>query len=814
MERLRDSHDKDGQKRTSERNEAPAHISSKDICTTLINVHQLSASIPNENEILSRLYYPSMYYREDYVTPAEAETFQWITDDSLKEQDKAVDQDDTQLAIRKAETRESFLQWLRNGTGIYHISGKAGSGKSTLMKLLCNSPRVQEELQSWAEPHQLVFAKFFFWNAGDKLQRSIEGLYRGILFEVLKRFPRLIPHVFPNASGAFQSLPYGINLPQFRLEEVKVAFMKLVELPTTSNYRICLFIDGLDEYEGDSLDHWSIARDMGSWATSKSVKICVTSRPYTEFMESFNCHSHRQIHLHQLTQSDIRGYCLAMMEKDRNFERIKEIYRELAEKIVLRADGVILWARLATRSFLGGVGYRDSPRTLRKKLGAIPDDMKMLFDRMLDEVDYSAREEADKLLLIALELSSPYTPAIVYSWLNDLHDMTFPYRAQALKYSEGDSERRIEAVRCRMDSLSKGLLELHTEPDTRGCRKYTVQFFHRTARDYLRDSMVDQLKNRLPGFNVQESCCRLLLAYFVFGSMEHGQDRIFDEKLNMSLVLSQLFCQLNHSPTSSKILGTFQYIWSTLELSHIQFVYEYSGRNSVFLEMLQVRNKFHYLCWLLCHDQIPFVLDRLSEGTSLPKDPSFHKKLFLLSVVYGHRDVVRILLQKGISLNDNFTVKLDKGRKESTISLWMITLILCAQKIINDAKAKSARILYELLSWSSELDHDAYFLVYLHPKSFVQMEDPDPQQLKMLSLQQLLSLQDTPESRELSLLITRRTQRRWWNRARAGAPPCSKMDYQPFTAKVPKNNDDWHFIIYGAQTRRERFEGGLEFSIE
>lgn len=390
-----------------------------------------------------------------------------------------------------------------------------------------------------------MFAKFFFWRSGDKLQRSIEGLYRGILLEVLKRFPKLIPQVFPNFSASFHSPQNEMHLPEFRFEEAKVAFMNLITLPATSDHRICLFIDGLDEYEGDSLDYWSIARDLESWVVSRNVKICVTSRPYTEFMESFNVLPGQQIRLHQLTESDIRGFCLAMMEKDRNFDRIKESYHHLSETIVHRANGVFLWARLATRTFLAGVGYRDSPQMLYNKLKAIPDDMKTLFDKMLERVDSVSREDADKLLLIAAELSAFHMnfPAILYLWLDDLHDVTFPYNAQALRYSESDLADRVEVVRSRLDSLSKGMLELNTEK----YGNYTVRFFHRTARDYLCESRVTQLKNVDPNFDVNESCCRLLFACLVFWDMEYAQGRNFI-LYHVMTVLITLFRSLSHSP--------------------------------------------------------------------------------------------------------------------------------------------------------------------------------------------------------------------------------------------------------------------------
>jgi hypothetical protein len=45
---------------------------------------------------------------------------------------------------------ESFISWLSSGEGIFHISGKLGSGKSTLMKFLCEHKHTKVELQKWA----------------------------------------------------------------------------------------------------------------------------------------------------------------------------------------------------------------------------------------------------------------------------------------------------------------------------------------------------------------------------------------------------------------------------------------------------------------------------------------------------------------------------------------------------------------------------------------------------------------------------------------------------------------------------------------
>jgi hypothetical protein len=58
------------------------------------------------------------------------------------------------LKIQEDETkrlaREKLLSWLSEGEGIFHISGKLGSGKSTLMKFLCTRRGTKMELRKWA----------------------------------------------------------------------------------------------------------------------------------------------------------------------------------------------------------------------------------------------------------------------------------------------------------------------------------------------------------------------------------------------------------------------------------------------------------------------------------------------------------------------------------------------------------------------------------------------------------------------------------------------------------------------------------------
>jgi hypothetical protein len=77
--------------------------------------------------------FKDMHFRYESVDSPCKGTFEWIFD-------------------FKGNSPEStrFTEWLSAGDGIFHICGKLGSGKSTLMKKLCEHSRTRSELEKWA----------------------------------------------------------------------------------------------------------------------------------------------------------------------------------------------------------------------------------------------------------------------------------------------------------------------------------------------------------------------------------------------------------------------------------------------------------------------------------------------------------------------------------------------------------------------------------------------------------------------------------------------------------------------------------------
>ncbi|KAF2277691.1 uncharacterized protein EI97DRAFT_375181, partial [Westerdykella ornata] len=287
-----------------------------------------------------------------------------------------------------------FPHWLREKQGIClltkvipdWVTGKAGSGKSTLMKYIYHDSRTHEGLRAWANGSVFVTAGFFFWNSGSAMQKSLLGLLQSILYEVLQQRPDIKERVFPRAvqeevSRRWTSRPSNSDT-FWTVPDLQAAFERLLRLPSL---KICLFIDGLDEYEGD---HGQIAELFQRILVSSSVKACLSSRPLPTFERSFSlCPSLR---LQNLTYEDISRYVRDKLEGCDEVLRMRVSdpteFQQLVEEIIAKASGVFLWVTLAVRSLLEGLTNFDRMADLRFRLKEIPDDLTQLYWHMLRSI--------------------------------------------------------------------------------------------------------------------------------------------------------------------------------------------------------------------------------------------------------------------------------------------------------------------------------------------------------------------------------------------------------------------------------------------
>lgn len=170
-----------------------------------------------------------------------------------------------------------FIDWLAHSTGIFWISGKAGSGKSTPTKFLPHHEGTERVLQSWSGQQRIIVASFYFWYAGTELQKSQEGLLRSLLYEILRRCPDSIPVAVP--ARWERGLYSHSSSSDWTHTELVTALDNLTLRPILAT-KFCFFIDGLDEYDGDHRDLITLIQHFTS---SGDIKSCVSSRPWNVF---------------------------------------------------------------------------------------------------------------------------------------------------------------------------------------------------------------------------------------------------------------------------------------------------------------------------------------------------------------------------------------------------------------------------------------------------------------------------------------------------------------------------------------------------
>jgi hypothetical protein len=112
-----------------------------------------------QNRILESIRFENMHERDDRVHYPHEQTFNWLVEDDETFEDESTEMsrsDMLEMYEMKLNSRNLFVKWLSSPEGIFHISGKLGSGKSTLMKLLCTHTQNRLELEKWAGKVSLI----------------------------------------------------------------------------------------------------------------------------------------------------------------------------------------------------------------------------------------------------------------------------------------------------------------------------------------------------------------------------------------------------------------------------------------------------------------------------------------------------------------------------------------------------------------------------------------------------------------------------------------------------------------------------------
>ena len=137
------------------------------------------------------------------------------------------------------------------GDAPYWLSGKPGSGKSTLMNFIIGEFRPYVGHDCGSDTMTLFY---FFWDQGGVLQKSLIALLRSLLYQIADQRPDLIltPEERGHSSPGRRLYQHHV-VPEWTKHRLLNTFKSfLSKMPSSS--RVYIFIDALDECPDDEDD--------------------------------------------------------------------------------------------------------------------------------------------------------------------------------------------------------------------------------------------------------------------------------------------------------------------------------------------------------------------------------------------------------------------------------------------------------------------------------------------------------------------------------------------------------------------------------
>ncbi|KAI1639303.1 hypothetical protein F4809DRAFT_657798 [Biscogniauxia mediterranea] len=422
----------------------------------------------SSNDFLRNLHFQTILARQDSIEAAHGETFSWVFND---------------VEISSSgKPAHKFVKWLREEHGVYWIQGKAGSGKSTLMKYISNDHRLRLHLEKWAGEKKLYIGSYYFWSAGASLQKSQGGLLRTLLYNILSECTDLIPLARDTMAKlcGFQS-----KKEQWGLEELLSIYRTVLSQKLETKF--CFLIDGLDEFEEANRDHADLFRTLRSLQVSPDVKLCVSSRPWTIFYDEFGDSPDRQLQLHDWTKDDIVQYVQDKFNDHKQFRKLKETdrdYEDLITQVSERAQGF---------SF----GYTSLLRAYWK--------------HMIDSIPKAYQVQAARTFKIATAAEEPEL-LMFYVFLDAAVENELPI---VFEWNSGLPEKEVvdcqNRMRRQLDARSKGLLDIYPDDSLSQYFRLRVQFLHRTVRDFILERKLFR-EDLIEGEKLHMFACQAALA--------------------------------------------------------------------------------------------------------------------------------------------------------------------------------------------------------------------------------------------------------------------------------------------------------------
>lgn len=324
------------------------------------------------------LRFAEINLRFNSVAEAYSQTFEWLFDGPSYQQ-----------------PWDNFVDCLQKGEEMYLIEGKAGSGKSTLMRFIYQHTSVKNVLSRKYNLTTPIVLYHFFWLIGNELQRSFKGMLATLAFQLVKDWPSESFEAFyqDHALETFEWKTSLLDWSEAQLETI------IFQFTDAADRAVFFLLDGLDEYEHCDKPGRFLAF-ISKLNSNRYVRLCVSSRPLVWLDRTF----HKKLMLHHLTQGDIRKYASETLYEQFNLfvSDLATEHEAILQIITSKAEGVFLWVTYALNSLLEGIIAFDDANGLKQRLQELPKGMEDLFQHMWLRYQVSNSRHQDEAALFLL----------------------------------------------------------------------------------------------------------------------------------------------------------------------------------------------------------------------------------------------------------------------------------------------------------------------------------------------------------------------------------------------------------------------------
>ena len=285
----------------------------------------------------------------------------------------------------------NFNTWLCGSESFFWITGRPGSGKSTLIKHLADSRRTLAALKKHDNREWVVVHHFFDFRAGHKMPNRVDGMLRSLLHQIARCLPEAadeMNHYLLDEINGGYSLQQCLNM--------------LCDIVRSSTKRLIAFVDGLDEHQGSTTE---LIDTIFALEDRVEIKICLASRPELIFERELSRFQHLAVQ--DYNHESIKTYTEMALSSARYGPWVQAI-QALSGRIREQANGVFLWARLAVDELMQRAAEGQSEADLSQVLDAMPAEVEGLYQRILDSIPQLLRTEAAILLNLLLDDSLPH----------------------------------------------------------------------------------------------------------------------------------------------------------------------------------------------------------------------------------------------------------------------------------------------------------------------------------------------------------------------------------------------------------------------